>query len=58
MNKLDRCKEVLAGLPLDLWDSYLMKESNLPGPRANPELASAAADLALEGQAKRWLGES
>lgn len=53
MGKLEQCKEVLAGLPLDHWDSYLMKESNPPGPRANLELASA--DLASVEQVKYWL---
>lgn len=40
------------------WDSYLMRESRLPGPRANLELADAAADLATRAQIRRWVGIS
>jgi hypothetical protein len=29
---------------LDNWDSYLLEESGLPGPRGNIELAQAVAD--------------
>jgi hypothetical protein len=36
---------------LDDWDEYLLRESGLPGPRGNLELAHAAAD---EGDLKRF----
>ena len=38
--------------PLDEWDSYLLAESGLPGPRGNIELAQAVAD---EGDAAIFL---
>jgi len=37
------------------WDDYLLKESGLPGPRANLELVQAAADLGTPEQFQRWL---
>src|SRR5947207_8733154 len=37
------------------WDDYLLKESGLPGPRANLELVQAAADLGTPEQFHRWL---
>jgi hypothetical protein len=37
------------------WDSYLLAESRLPGPRANLELARAAADEGDEAQFLNWL---
>src|SRR5689334_23998060 len=37
------------------WDAYLLKESGLPGPRANLELVQAAADLGAVEQFRRWL---
>lgn len=37
------------------WDAYLMRESGLPGPRANLELVQAAADEGDESQFRRWL---
>jgi hypothetical protein len=40
---------------LEGWDDYLLAESRLPGPRANLELASSAAELADEQQIERWL---
>ncbi|MEJ2263739.1 MAG: hypothetical protein P8X95_09855 [Anaerolineales bacterium] len=42
MSKIDRYRQVLQSL--DDWDSFLMQESGLPGPRANLELAQAVAD--------------
>jgi len=55
MGKVEQCRETLAGMPRDQWDSFLQAGSNLPGPRANLELAWAAADIASEGQARTWL---
>ena len=40
---------------LSNWDKYLLKESGLPGPRANLELVQAAADLGTPEQFHRWL---
>jgi hypothetical protein len=37
------------------WDSYLLKESGLPGPRGNLELAQAFANLAKENLIKRYI---
>jgi hypothetical protein len=37
------------------WDSYLLKESGLPGPRGNLELAQAFADLCDEEKIKEYL---
>ena len=37
------------------WDSFLLKESGLPGPRANLELVSVVADEGTEAQFKRFL---
>jgi hypothetical protein len=46
--KVEAYRAVLRGL--DDWDTYLMAESGLPGPRGNLELARAAA---LEGNPER-----
>jgi hypothetical protein len=43
MNKTDEYREILSKLAD--WDEYLRRESHLPGPRGNLELAHAAADL-------------
>lgn len=40
---------------LDDWDAFLMRESGLPGPRANLELVQVAADLGDEPRFTRWL---
>ena len=42
MSKADEYREILR--TLDHWDSYLLKESGLPGPRGNLELAQVVAD--------------
>jgi hypothetical protein len=47
MSKMDEYREKLR--TLDQWDSYLLKESGLPGPRGNLELAQVVAD---EGDSK------
>ncbi len=53
MSKRDSYHQTLRGLTD--WDDYLLKESRLPGPRANLELVQAAADLGTPGQFRRWL---
>jgi len=42
MTKADEYRTKLHAL--DDWDAYLLKESGLPGPRGNIELAQAVAD--------------
>ena len=42
MNKTDAYRETLRGL--DDWEPFLLRESGLPGPRGNLELAQAVAD--------------
>ena len=42
MSKADEYRTKLRAL--DNWDSYLLKESGLPGPRGNLELAQVVAD--------------
>ncbi len=37
------------------WDSFLLRESGLPGPRGNLELAAAFADVAEERLVKRYV---
>jgi hypothetical protein len=53
MTKRDIYLDTLRGLAD--WDDYLLKESGLPGPRANLELVQAAADLGTPEQFHRWL---
>jgi hypothetical protein len=45
----------LARVRPDAWDWYLRTSSGVPGPRANLELAQAAADLGDECMFRRWL---
>jgi hypothetical protein len=40
---------------LDDWDSFLLKESGLPGPRGNLELSQAFADIAVEALIKKYI---
>lgn len=42
MSKMDEYRKILQ--TLDDWDPYLLKESKLPGPRGNLELAQVVAD--------------
>ncbi len=53
MAKCDAYRQALRGLAD--WDGYLLKESGLPGPRANLELVQAAADLGTPEQFRGWL---
>jgi hypothetical protein len=53
MTKLDNYRQALKGL--DDWDSFLLQESGLPGPRGNLELAHAVAQEGNEEQFNHFL---
>ena len=53
MSKADEYRETLR--TLEDWDSFLLKESGLPGPRGNLELAQAVADEGGEELFERYL---
>jgi hypothetical protein len=53
MSKLDDYLEKLKSL--DDWPPYLLKNSGLPGPRGNLELAEAVAELASKSQVEALL---
>lgn len=53
MKKVDAYRETLR--TLDRWDPFLLRESGLPGRRANLELAHAVADEGDEGLFRRFL---
>jgi len=53
VSKVDTYKDVLKDLPD--WDEFLLKESGLPGPRANLELMQAVVDLGTEETFIRYL---
>ncbi|AET67784.1 hypothetical protein Desor_2181 [Desulfosporosinus orientis DSM 765] len=53
MAKVDSYKEILKKLPE--WDSYLLAESGLPGPRGNLELLEAVSEVGSEALFKRYL---
>ena len=55
LNAIDRARLALGGVPAAERDAYLRTRSGLPGPRANLELAHAAADLGDERTFRRWL---
>ena len=48
-------RDALASLPKGRREEYLREHSSLPGPRANLELAQAAADVRDERTFLRWL---
>jgi hypothetical protein len=52
MAKSDEYRRVLASL--EEWDSFLLQESGLPGPRGNLELAQAVADVGDEALFERY----
>jgi HEAT repeat protein len=54
MTKVDTYREKLKGM--DSWDAYLLSESNLPGPRANLELAFAVANEGAEELFLKYAG--
>jgi hypothetical protein len=53
MSKLQDYTQVLKGKPE--WETYLMAESGLPGPRGNLELAAAVAECGDKAFAERYL---
>ena len=53
MKKIDNYRQTLR--TLEDWDSFLLKESGLPGPRGNIELAQAVADEGSEALFQRFL---
>lgn len=53
MDKIHEHQTILHNL--SDWNTYLLQESRLPGPRANLELAYAAASLASNEQITAWL---
>lgn len=54
MTKANHYRETLKSL--DDWDSFLLQESGLPGPRGNLELAQVAADEGNLRRFKHFLG--
>ncbi|MCB0241466.1 MAG: hypothetical protein KDH08_23185, partial [Anaerolineae bacterium] len=53
MSRIDDYRKTLTSL--DAWEPFLLRESGLPGPRGNLELAAAVAELGSAGQFARWL---
>lgn len=53
MSKIDDYRTTLASL--DDWEPFLLRESGLPGPRGNLELAAAVAELGSADQFADWL---
>ena len=53
MNKIDAYRAILRTLPD--WDTYLLQESHLPGPRSNLELAQAVADEGSPALFERYI---
>ena len=53
MTKADMYRKKLQ--TLDGWDAFLLKESGLPGPRGNLELAQVVADLGNQDLFERYL---
>jgi hypothetical protein len=53
VNKIEQYRETLRSL--DDWDSFLLEQSGLPGPRGNLELAQAVADEGDEDLFLRFL---
>ncbi|MFZ5899652.1 MAG: hypothetical protein ACOYU7_10940 [Bacillota bacterium] len=58
MSKIERYKETLRALHPADWETFLKRESELPGKRANLELAAAAADLGDRGLFERLAARS
>jgi hypothetical protein len=56
MNKTETYQNILR--TLTNWDEYLLRESGLPGPRGNLELAGVVADLGDEALFERYLAYS
>ena len=53
MTKADEYRNKLS--TLENWDAFLLKESGLPGPRGNLELAQVVADEGNQGLFERYL---
>ena len=53
MTKIDSYRQTLRSL--DHWDPFLLRESGLPGPRGNLELAQAVAEEGDEARFRRYL---
>lgn len=53
MSKTEYYRKILRTLAE--WDSFLLQESGLPGPRANLELVNVVADEGSEAQFKHFL---
>ena len=53
MSRIDDYRKTLTSL--DAWEPFLLRESGLPGPRGNLELAAAVAELGSADQFARWL---
>jgi 3-methyladenine DNA glycosylase AlkC len=53
MSKIEHYRATLRSLAD--WDDFLLKESRLPGPRANLELVNVVADEGTEAQFRRFL---
>jgi hypothetical protein len=58
MSRHDTYCKSLREKPEAEWEGYLLEHSGLPGPRANLELAQAAADCGSILQFQRWLAFS
>jgi hypothetical protein len=54
MKKTDHYRQILH--TLEVWDSFLLQESGLPGPRGNLELVQVVADEGDEALFWRYLG--
>jgi len=54
MTKADEYRNKLS--TLENWDVFLLRESGLPGPRGNLELAQVVADLGNQELFERYLG--
>lgn len=53
MTRIEDYRKTLAAL--DDWEPFLLRESGLPGPRGNLELAAAVADLGSADQFAAWM---
>jgi hypothetical protein len=56
LSKVDQYRAALRDLASAQWDPYLQRNSGLPGPRGNLELASAVAEEAVPSRIRRYAG--
>jgi hypothetical protein len=54
LSKVDQYRTTLRGLASSDWDRYLNRNSGLPGPRGNLELAWAVAEEAVPSRIRRY----